>query len=227
MGKLSVMIKAVIFDLDGTLIESHEDVWDSIQLAFESVGYTFPISLRQDNALLSLSPIQILHMIYPHASSDITNRYVTELRWQYTEACNYHKTQLYPGIIKLLNRLNGIKIPLYITTMKSKLATSSILSAKHLEHLFTAVLAPDSLGDRKLEKWELLAYILEHYPMVAKDYVMIGDTPPDLRAAHLVGIPCVGVTWGYGQLPELSAQNPVMIASSVEELAIYLFSQMG
>lgn len=209
---------AVIFDLDGTLVESHEDVWDSIQFAFESIGYSFPSELRQDHELFSSSNlVEILQLVYPNVTEKQIDQYRNTFYRQYLEECNFEKTRLYPGIFSLLKKMNDNQIQLFVATMKSAMAAQKILAVKKINSFFTGIFCTDSFPEKK-EKWEILYYILAQYSLVASECFMVGDLPTDMVASNLVGIPFIGVSWGYGQMNELINQEHFVLVDTVQEL---------
>lgn len=218
-------MKVVVFDLDGTLVESHEDVWDSIEYAFDQIGCDFTADFRQDNTNLKLKPQEILYTFCPDVSEEKEIIFLRTLRRHYISQGGFKKTRMYPGIKMLLEDLRSGGLPLFIATLKSQQSTSSLLEAKRLSRYFKGVYSPDSFQERK-EKWQALEFILEKYDLPPEESLMIGDSATDLMAAHRVSMRSIGVTWGYGETQELMDQNPEKIVESVKGLKDYLFRMM-
>lgn len=191
-------MKTVIFDLDGTLICSHEDVWDCLEIALEQqFGLDLPAEVREDNRLLARTGAEILRMVFPQATDADCKEYVRRVHHIYTQECSLKKTWLYPGMNALLRDLfqNGYR--LFVVTMKPEESAHRILHEKSVESLFAGVYSPDSFSPAHLPKAEIFARLAAQFNLRAENCVTVGDSVTDIVAAHTTGLPGIAVTWGY------------------------------
>ncbi len=204
--------RALLFDLDGTLIDSRADLVTSINLTLDELGYkTLPaaqvitfvgegIRLLVERALrasLQREPEepQILRALEIYAG-----KYRVHLLDQ---------TRLYPQVLDTLNAL--AEWPKAIVTNKPIEFTLTILEALDLQRHFAAILGGDSLPERKPSPLPLLeaARVCEVLPT---DCLMIGDTRIDMLAGHAAGMKTCGYVGGFrGQEELVAAQADFLI----------------
>lgn len=214
---------AVVFDFDGTLAFTREDVWDSVEYAAKAVGGALPAAFRADPRNLALPAHEIFHAVKGWSASDERfDAFTLALRKHYRELNDFSRTVLYPGIEALLQRLLGAGIPAYIVTAKPQEPLHKILRVKGWARLFRACFSPDSFGGNDRSKTELLRSMLDsHLSGLAAVY--IGDSPGDVIAARSNGIPVIGVLYGDGDVERLRSESPDFVASTADEIAKLLF----
>lgn len=217
---------AVIFDFDGTLAFTREDVWDSVEYAAMSVGGSLPVAFRADPRNLALPTHAVFSAIKGSASDERFDAFTLALRKHYRELNDFSKTVLYPGIEAILQRLLGAGIPAYIVTAKPQEPLRKILRVKGWARFFRACFSPDSFGGDDRSKTELLRLMLDSH-LCDPAAVYIGDSPGDVIAARNNGIPVIGVLYGDGDVERLRSENPDFVASTVGELAKLLFPDLS
>lgn len=206
---------ALLFDLDGTLVDSGDDL-------AASVNHT----LRQDD-LPGLSREQVLQMLGDGAAVLVERAYayhgvpkpadaLTRYRKHYRAHC-LDATRLYPGIEELLRRL-APKRAIAVATNKPIAFARQIVTGLGLDAYVDVVVGPESAGAGKPSPGMLLAALesLGHQP---GDAVMIGDSPSDVEAGRLAGSATIAVLWGYRDREPLVASLPDGVAATVGELA--------
>lgn len=184
----------IIFDLDGTLIDSSAGILAGFRGAFDAVGMEVkhPITehiigppLMETLALLAgTDDVTVLH---PLADAFMV----------YYDTEGYRSTTLFPGVESLLARLAALQIPLFIATNKRAIPTRRIVDHLGLAQYFAAVYALDSFSPKLANKSQLLARIAlaHHLPAAATLYV--GDRREDEKAASNNGMPFAMALWGY------------------------------
>lgn len=196
------MIQAVLFDLDGTLIDPAEGITRSIQYALEKLGHTV---LPQADLLQYIGPPlrkSFATLLQTDESAQVELGVAT-FRERFATV-GLLENELYAGIPVLLQQLRDHSLKLFIATSKPHVYARRILAHLKLESLFDGVYGSE-LDGRHENKGELLAYLLAEEGLAAADCVMVGDREHDIWAARQNGMRSIGVTYGYGTRAELDA----------------------
>ena len=206
----------ILFDFDGTLADTQEDVWDALDNAAAEIGSKLPGEMRGNPANLAFSMKELFEMLEPPPAPEQLDAFKRETRRYYRIISDLPKTQLYPGIEKLLQRLNKAEIPCYIVSLKEHGALLRTLDLKGWHHYFSGHFSPDSFFKKSMTKSQLLAWLLSE--LHTKAPVYIGDSYTDVLAARENGIPCIGVTYGDGNTKKLLAAQPEYVVNEAVEL---------
>lgn len=196
--------KAVIFDLDGTLLDTVHDIADSVNLALESFGWQ-PYPLYQYRKLVGAGLEELLVSLLGNYAHDegFFQRFRAEVVSHYTQRLT-HKTKPYPGIQPLLRELKEWGIPRAVLSNKAHDKTEQVVNHFFKDHWLKPVvgaqegvpLKPDPLGAHKI------ASTLQLAPC---QILYVGDTPSDMETARRAGMLPIGVTWGFRPKDELIA----------------------
>jgi len=213
---------AVLFDLDGTLAYTREDVWDSVDYAAVSIGATLPAPFRADPRNLSLSDREIFEALDRRGDEGDFPVFQKALKTHYRELTLFPKTVLYDGIEDILERLIKASIPAYIVTAKSHQATAKLLSTKGWSRFFRRWASADQFGGGADTKTHVLRTMLERY-VEGDRPVYVGDSAGDIIAARNNRIPAIGVLYGDGDRELLLRERPDFIAATADQLASLLF----
>lgn len=189
------MISHVIFDLDGTLIDSSNSILAAFKGAFEAVGQEPVRSLTSDiigpplkEALVSLS-----------ASNDpLLLNELTEAFKACYDTTGYRQTVVFSGILEMLADLAKKGLPLYIATNKRIKPTALILEHLGWTRYFSGIFALDSLTPYASHKAELLTHIVSAHSLIHENTLYVGDRIEDERAANLANVHFAYASWGYG-----------------------------
>ena len=214
----------VIFDFDGTLADTEEDVWISLEYAASKIGCHFLDSYRTNRANLGASEEDIFCALQPKPSYDLYDSFWKDVREHYRSHNKFIHTRLFPGIENFLQQCLVHNIPCYIVTLKPLSALENILYSKGWNIYFHAWLSVDSFSE-SATKTQLLAFLLEKEPRLFK-CVYVGDTYSDVTAARANGIDCIGVTYGDGDVKRLEQEEPVMLVSTSNQLIKVLSEQI-
>ena len=133
------------------------------------------------------------------------------------------ENSVYPGIRELLTALKEHGCSLYIATGKPTVYSEQILRYFELDGFFDLV-SGVSLQEAEAGKEMLIRHILQTCHVPPEQAVMVGDRCYDAEGAAACGIPCIGVTYGYGTREELTEAGVCALADSVEELQTILLS---
>ena len=204
--------KAILFDLDGTLTDSGEGIMKCAKMTLEHYGIPVP----DINALRVFvgPPLQqsfINHGIPAEESQEAVRIYRTRYL-----AVGKFENYPYPGIEELLQKLKAQGHKLYVATSKPETTSIEILEHFGLAPYFDIICGAGSDFTRNT-KSAVIAYLLDQigHP---ENIVMVGDTAFDVLGAKEHNIPTIGVSWGYGMVPDMEASGAVAIADTMDEL---------
>ncbi len=205
------MIKLLILDLDGTLIDSLDDLTDAanhMRGAFKLP----PLSLPQVKSLVGEGARRLVERALP-ALSPAEQQSGLELFLRYNYEHIAHKTLFYPGVRETLERLFEAGLILAVASNKSEAHCREILRLLHSDSLFAAILGADSLAERKPSP-EPLLHIMRQFGCSAKECVMVGDSINDMKAGNSAGVLTIGCDYGYGVPEELELADYVISSFS-------------
>ena len=194
----------VVFDLDGTLVDSKETLLRAHDAAWASVGRDRP----SDSAILDLIGLPLVHIMKTlgpecdaEALSDAYSRAYLDASRQYE--------RLFDGVEELLAK----PFRAAVATGKSQRGAERVVRHFGFSGRFEVVLGGDAVARPKPNP-DLLHAIME--ASGTEDLVMVGDTTYDLEMAHAAGVDAIGVAWGHHSVERLSRWAPVV--DSVGEL---------
>lgn len=211
-------MQTVIFDLDGTLTDSGEGIKNSAIFALERLG--LPVPERTELRKMVGPPLSVGFALLG-VPENLVDEAVRLYRERYNEGGGKYENRVYDGIEDCLKALKAAGARLFVGTSKPEPLAQEILERFGLAPYFDYI-AGATWDKRRQNKDDVLRYLLE---MIGADSgaIMVGDTHYDVTGAHARGIPCIGVTWGYGTRNELSEADAVV--DSPEELSAYLLSE--
>lgn len=211
------MIKLVVFDCDGTLVDSQAAICRSMDAAFSAAGLPAPgrnavrriVGLSLPQALLELAP----------GASEGQRRHALEAYKASFRAARSEGTleqPLYPGMAALLRRLHAAGRTLGIATGMSDRGLLACLGRHGVRPLFSTLQTADRHPSKPHPA--MLEAALFEAGATPQEAVLIGDTGFDMAMAQGAGVRAVGVAWGYHEPAELLAAGAVGVAQSAEEL---------
>lgn len=205
---------SVLWDLDGTLVDSQSDIIDCIFSSIKAAGITvtpFKESIRVG------PPIRdIIRGCLPHIEKSQVETIVSEFRRRYDYSEFLH-THPYSGIMQLLEDLRECQH--FIVTNKPAYPTARLLNKLGWNMLFRDVYTPNRKGSGYLfSKTELISLVLKEHCLSPETCFFVGDTALDVRAAHGNGVRAIGVAWGYETPSVLSAHGVDWLASFPQDI---------
>jgi phosphoglycolate phosphatase len=209
----------VIFDLDGTLIDSSDSILNSMKVAFEQCDIT---PCQPFLASLIGPPLHVtLATLAGTDNPDVITQLATRFMAHY-DSVAYKKAVVFDGIDKMLNDLISQGYTLYLLTNKRIIPTLKIINYLSWETIFKGVYALDQLEHTK-NKTELIAHVVDINHLDKTNTVYIGDTEADRLATHHNGLHYLMVTWGYGHA-DLMANDCVDIPELINQKVIDILS---
>lgn len=186
--------KNIIFDLDGTLIDSADAIIESFKKAFYYCGCEPKIPYSK--SLIGPPLMEILSYLSGATDKTTLNALADAFKSYYDEY-GYSRTKAFDQIPIVLESLHQLGRSLFIATNKRIIPTNKIVDHLNWSHYFTAVLALDSYKPMLSSKAELLNRLTVDYQIQAVDTIYIGDRIEDAEAASVNGLNFMMVEWGY------------------------------
>jgi phosphoglycolate phosphatase len=214
-------MKAVFFDLDGTLTDPRAGIVGCIRYAFEQLGVALPAG--DDLTWCIGPPLQdsLGELLRGRASADEA---LQLYRKRFASVGLYENT-LYDGVADMLALLKARRHRLYLATSKPHVYAARILKHFALDGYFDGVFGAELDGTRA-DKSALLAHALARSKEAPGASVMIGDRRHDIAGALANGMACIGVVYGYGGRDELRAAGAQRIIETPRQIAEILASPL-
>lgn len=205
-------MKAVLFDLDGTLTDSGEGIMNCAKLALSHYG--IEVTDEQSLRVFVGPPLSETFQKFGVPAAEV-DRAIEIYRSRYIPIGKF-ENQPYPGIRELLERLKSEGFRLYVATSKPETTSIEILEHFDLAKYFD-IIAGASFDHHRHSKAMVIAYLLEQTGK-EMEAVMVGDTAFDVIGAKEHGIPTIGVSWGYGEVCDMEEAGAAGIAHTMDEL---------
>lgn len=206
------MYQSILFDLDGTLTDSGEGIMKSTIYTLTHYGIEAP------------PEAQLRTVVGPPLTESFARFGVPQDKL--TEAVEIYRSRYipigrfenhpYPGIEVLLENLQRNGHKLYIATSKPEWMSIEILEHFGLAKYFNIICGAATDFSRNTKE-AVIAHLLSQCEE-QDSAVMVGDTAYDVIGAKAHGIPCIGVSWGYGSIKEMEEAGAIAIAHTMEQL---------
>ncbi|HYN34013.1 MAG TPA: HAD hydrolase-like protein [Ilumatobacteraceae bacterium] len=211
----------VLLDLDGTLSDSSLGIGRSLQHAFSECGYEPP---TEEQVRTVIGPP--FEQSFPTLGIPVDDieRVVEVYRKRYDDI-GLFENEVYPGIAAMLDELRGAGLTLSLATAKPQATAIRIVEHFGLTDYFTLQAgATIDVGSGRRTKAEVITYALAELgvgstPQDLAGVIMVGDRDHDVEGARHNGIDCIGVTWGFGSVDELTTAGVAALVSSPAEVA--------
>ena len=203
-------MRAFIFDLDGTLIDSQEDILAAFSYAFDGLGLPAPPRAE----LLSVIGKRLEDCFSQFLGRDGAAGARLFRIW-YSEHCLDH-TRPYPGVGETLQGLSAMH-PLALCTMKKFDFARKLVRHFGWESLFKPVLGSEE-GFAPKPSPDMLIELCRRLRVLPGEVLYVGDTALDAKMAAAAGMPFAFATWGYGSIPDLEGLPVHSILGHLEDL---------
>ncbi len=208
------MYKTILFDFDGTVFDTVEGITKCIQYALRKHGIDEP-DLSKLRCFAGPPLVDKFMEVYG-VTEEEGNQLVLDFRERYAPV-GVFESRPFPGIGGLLAHLRAAGFALGVATSKPQVHAELLLERAGLSGAFDIVVG-STPGANNQRKYMVVARAMEGLGASKEETVLIGDTKYDVEGAALVGIPCIGVRWGYAAEGELEAAGAIAIAADMAEL---------
>ena len=206
--------KLVIFDWDGTLMDSVERIVSSMQSAAKTVGLVIP-SNDEVKQIIGLSLTTALQALFVTISDEQIDAMLVQYRYQYLEGDNT-PTPLFDNAITLLTQLRQKNKLLAVATGKGREGLNRVLGVSETSHFFQTTRCAGEMPSKPDPK--MITSILAELNVAPHEAIMVGDTSHDLKMAQNAGVDSVGVTFGVHNKHVLERYKPKAVVDSLSEL---------
>lgn len=213
--------KLVMFDLDGTLVDSAADIAIALDRAMADLGLP-GVSEAQVRTWVGRGASRLVHCALEHQRQPVDGfeklheTLLARFMARYQEDVSGHST-LYPGAAELLAACRGAGIALACVTNKPYAPARALLADMAILEPFDLLLGGDSLANKKPHPGPL-QHCLRHFGVAPGEALMVGDSRNDVEAARAARVPCVALPWGYNHGEPIEACQPDWLLEGLVEL---------
>lgn len=213
------MFEAVVFDLDGTLVDSASDLLAALNLLLGEKGLR-AITLDEIKLMIGDGALKLVERALAATGGEAAEAPAAVVRFVKLYSGNaVESTRMYPGVAETLLALHTAGTPMALVTNKPYAATMAILAALDLGRMFGAVVGGDTIPQRKPHPGPIL-HALEALGVAPARAVMVGDNYHDIEAGHAAGCKAVAVTYGYSHRPHSELGADAVIDAMPELLRV-------
>jgi len=204
--------QAVVFDLDGTLVDSVELITISFQHAIREV-LGQEVSREESIAHVGRPLREQMELFSPEHAEELVDVYR-----EFNHREHDRMLKLYDGILNLLNDLVKAKVKLGLVTSKSRYTTQMAFDLTGIGCYFDATICADESPGNKPSPDPILA-CLELLGVGVGAAAYVGDSPSDVQAALAAGVDAIAVTWGVFDTETMVAEKPDILVHTIPELS--------
>lgn len=207
--------KLIIFDLDGTLIDSLADITDSFNDALIRCGRQ-TLTLEQVRRMIGKG---VLNFLKQALGEDTPQTMFDDIHTYFLEHYMHNlssKTYCYPGITDLLGSINSGR-KMAVLSNKNTEFILPVLRTLGIDGYFSVYLGGNNPYGKKPSP-AAVRIIMDQFQVTPDKTILIGDMPVDIETARNAGISSCAVCWGYGDRDELARHNPDYTVVSPDEL---------
>ncbi len=217
----------LVFDWDGTLVDSIKRIVTSLQFASKKT-LDITVSETQARDVIGLGLNEAIARLHPELDNQQYSGELNNIAGTYRQHYLYDSTvpaPLFAGVNELLEELRENGYTLAISTGKSRIGLTQSINEHQLADYFATTRCA---GENKSKPHpEMLHEIIDELNFSAKQTLMIGDSEHDLKMANNANMQCIGVTHGVHDAATLEKYNPLTCLENITELSAYLNHNMN
>ena len=212
--------KGVIFDLDGTLLNTLEDLMDSVNYGLKKYGMP-ERSLEEIRRFVGNGAQRLVSLAVVEGTPTAEQeKILAAFQERYAVHCN-DKTDLYPGIRELLRELKKREFPMAIVSNKPQRGVDALHRIYFQDCLSTAIGARD--GIRRKPSPDRVYEGLRCLGLKKEEAVFVGDSEVDIATARAAEMDCITVSWGFRTREEQEKAGAVVFVDRPEEIISLLY----
>ncbi|GAA69090.1 HAD-IA family hydrolase [Pseudoalteromonas sp. BSi20429] len=204
--------KLVIFDWDGTVMDSVTKIVNCIRSSAESLNLVSPNDLAIKN-IIGMSLEKAIDVLFP---DNVAQHQALISGYKYQYSVDTTPTPIFANVVSVLGALKEQGIVLAVATGKGRGGLERLLEQSQLRHFFSATRTSDEAQSKPSP--DMLYQLLEELGISAQDAVMIGDTQIDMTMAKAAGMDRIGVTMGVHNAQQLNKLSPVATVDNYLQL---------
>lgn len=216
--------RLIMFDLDGTLIDTVPDISLALDRAMIDMDYTAP-GLENARRWVGNGSKVLIERALAATADNVSQQQLQQaqqLFFDHYEDCCQQRSQLYPGVQATLEYLAANRFEIACVTNKPDRFTAKVLAGCKIEQFFSLLVCGDTLANRKPSPDQLL-HVMAHYHRSASQSLMVGDSRNDIEAARAAGVAVLAVDYGYNHGEAIydadrdAATNPDIVVSNLAD----------
>ena len=208
--------KAAIFDLDGTLLDTLDDLWDAVNHTMDAYG--FPRRTREEvRSFVGNGVERLIELSVPDGLNNPKFTEAVASYRAYYAANSEHKTAPYAGVTGLIRKLIADGVAVSVVSNKPHGSTVT-LCAKHFPDIAVVCGEREAEGIRRKPYPDTVFRVVEDLGLTVTDCVYIGDSEVDIRTAANAGMDCISVLWGFRGEDCLRAEGGTVFVGTADEL---------
>lgn len=209
--------KLIVFDWDGTLMDSAQKIVDCMQVAIEKTGLP-QRSDAQIRHIIGLGMHEAVEHLFPQQNIDV-KRLVAEYRDEFV-AINQTQSPLYDGVTEMLDALEARGYWIAVATGKSRSGLNHVLADIGMQQRFHSTKTADETASKPDPL--MLQELMAECGYAAEQLLMIGDTEFDIQMAHAAGVDVLAVKGGAHPEEHLRKFSPLAVLDTVADLLDFL-----
>ena len=215
------MKKAVIFDLDGTLLNTLDDLADSTNYALSRFGYPTR-TIEEVRQFVGNGVAKLIERAIPKGKNNPNfEKCLAIFKENYAQNM-YNKTAPYNGIIEMLSNLKSKGIKIAVVSNKFDLAVKELCKKYFEGFIDFAAGENEAQGIKKKPAPDTVISVLNEFNFAPEDAVYVGDSDVDIMTAKNSKMPCISVTWGFRDEKFLLENGATILINAPSEIYNHL-----
>lgn len=215
------MKKTVIFDLDGTLLNTLDDLADSTNYALSKFGYPTR-TIEEVRQFVGNGVAKLIERAIPDGKNNPNfEKCLSIFKENYAQNM-YNKTAPYNGIIEMLSNLKSKGIKIAVVSNKFDLAVKELCKKYFEGFIDFAAGENEAQGIKKKPAPDTVISVLNEFNFAPEDAVYVGDSDVDIMTAKNSKMPCISVTWGFRDEKFLLENGATILINAPSEIYNHL-----
>ncbi len=215
------MKKAVIFDLDGTLLNTLDDLADSTNYALSRFGYPTR-TIEEVRQFVGNGVAKLIERAIPEGKNNPNfEKCLAIFKENYAQNM-YNKTAPYNGILEMLSNLKSKGIKIAVVSNKFDLAVKELCKKYFEGFIDFAAGENEAQGIKKKPAPDTVISVLNEFNFASEDAVYVGDSDVDIMTAKNSKMPCISVTWGFRDEKFLLENGATILINAPSEIYNHL-----
>ena len=215
------MKKAVIFDLDGTLLNTLDDLADSTNYALSKFGYPTR-TIEEVRQFVGNGVAKLIERAIPEGKNNSNFEECLAIFKENYAQNMYNKTAPYNGIIEMLSNLKSKGIKIAVVSNKFDLAVKELCKKYFEGFIDFAAGENEAQGIKKKPAPDTVISVLNEFNFAPEDAVYVGDSDVDIMTAKNSKMPCISVTWGFRDEKFLLENGATILINAPSEIYNHL-----
>jgi len=213
-SKLVARYKLVIFDWDGTLMDSADKIVNCMQSAARQCDMPIP-SYEEVGHIIGISLKPAIKQLFNISDDELAEQLVQAYKGAFISS-DSTPCPLFEGVVPMLETLKDAQCTLAVATGKARRGLDRAWAQTNTGHYFSGSRTADEAESKPSP--DMLLQLLDELGFAPEEAVMIGDTTYDMQMAKTIGMDRIGVSYGVHAQVHLEALAPVALVHSIKEL---------